>query len=134
MKSAMGILHGLEFLEDALFNEKAKNHVNGHRHRVKRDLSIGVYDFLKEQEEEEGDIAQGGERIQRSEQQEQILPQHEQHAHPFVQVCRSFLSCMFNPDFTVDFTRESIPLTSQYNTTSVYSLDIINCISSSTTL
>ena len=93
MKSAMGILHGLEFLEDALFNEKAKHHVDGHRHRVKRDLSIGVYDFLAEEEEEEegeSDVAQDGEGIQRSELQEGILPQHEQHAHPIVQVCRSF--------------------------------------------
>ena len=42
---------------------------------------MGVIDFLSA----DGDVAEA-ERFQRSEQQERILPQHEQHAHPIVQV------------------------------------------------
>ena len=44
---------------------------------------MGVYDFLSE----DGYDVEDGERFQRSERQERILPQHEQHAHPIVQVC-----------------------------------------------
>ena len=46
---------------------------------------MGVYDFLSGDGTGGGDVAEG-ERFQRSEQQERILPQHEQHAHPIVQV------------------------------------------------
>ena len=50
----------------------------------KRDsLSMGVYGFLSEDGSDDADEA---ERFQRSEQQERILPQHELHAHPIVQV------------------------------------------------
>ena len=45
-------------------------------------VSMGVIDFLSA----DGDVAEA-ERVQRSEQQERIHPQHEQHAHPIVQVC-----------------------------------------------
>ena len=106
MKSTMGILHALEFLEDALFSESHHNHQQPHNHhehaphpkdigsrrqRAKRSataqkrdsLSMGVYGFLSE---DGYDVAEDAERFQRSEQQERILPQHELHAHPIVQV------------------------------------------------
>ena len=104
MKSTMGILHALEFLEDALFSESHQNHQQHHheehaphpkdigsrRQRARRSataqkrdsLSMGVYGFLSE----DGYDAEEAERFQRSEQQERILPQHELHAHPIVQV------------------------------------------------
>ena len=104
MKSTMGILHALEFLEDALFSESHQNHQQHHHEHIphpkdigsrrqlakrsataqKRDsLSMGVYGFLSEDGYDDADEA---ERFQRSEQQERILPQHELHAHPIVQV------------------------------------------------
>ena len=104
MKSTMGILHALEFLEDALFSESHHNHQQHHHEDAphpkdigsrrqlakrsataqKRDsLSMGVYGFLSEDGSDDADEA---ERFQRSEQQERILPQHELHAHPIVQV------------------------------------------------